>query len=216
MKKYISLWLSVILLVGMLSGCLSSGNSNLASQPTTTLPTTAPTQPKTQPTTVPTQPTTVPTQPEDTTEELEAQAGAKPETGNAAYMKNVKWPKIIKSKEELEGLLNSDFGKMLHTETISYVTDRYDDAFFEEYSLVLLGMILVPHYVRTWFCVESCAKNTDLGYYLIELSSAGTYMGSHLFDRYSVFFIEVKDDIPVDAIIYFELLGDLAANKIIV
>jgi hypothetical protein len=199
MNKFMSMVLAVILLVGMLSGCSLSGNSNLATQPTTTVPTTSPTRPQTT-TTAPTQPTTVPTQPEDPGVELEAQADLSKEP--YPLPQNEEWPKIINSVEELEELANSDFGQSLNTQAF----ERYDDLFFEEHTLILV--YLFTHPVLKNYHVSSCLKMTD-GSYSVVLYGEVELIGDagHL-PRYIVTFIAIKDHVSKDAVIQFTILDE--------
>ncbi len=224
MKKYISLWLSVILLAGMLSGCLPSGNPNLASQPTTTMPTTEPTQPKTQPTTVPTQPTTVPTQPEDTTIEVAAQIRF------YKYLERFydatraeKWPKIINSAEDFKKFLESDYMQTIRSDKYGFssndleILERYDDAFFEENSLVLLCLYDANGNFCGSFGVDSCVKYDGYydGYFIVSVGVGGFYCGPFWFNTHYIVFIEINEVVEEHAVFYFEIDGDLGIDEIV-
>lgn len=206
MNKFMSMVLAVILLAGMLSGCFSSGNSNLASQPTTTVPTTSPTQLQTT-TTAPTQPTTVPTQPEDTGIELEARVYYQLVSGSSA--RKIKWPVIIKSAADLKKFADSDFGKSLAY--ISEAVDYYDDTFFAENNLILVCLYSGADSFGS-FSVESCIKKD--GYYLINLGPGEVHVGPNWY-IYHILFIEVKDDIAKNAVVYFEISDMAGIDEIV-
>ncbi len=202
MNRYIALLMSLILLAAMLSGCLPSGDPNMETLPSKTAPTTtAPTQ--TQPTTVPTQPTTVPTQPKDPGVELESQ------TQCSLYCtyseaKKVAWPIIIKTASELQEFANTEFGKeIFDVSDIADVYAYFNDAFFEEHTLILVA-IYIESGQNQILDVYSAVKKDGCYYFEIGMSE-GPVLGPAFRESY-VWFIEVKDDVPKDATIYFELL----------
>lgn len=210
--------LAVILLAGMLSGCFSSGNSNLASQPTTTVPTTSPTQLQTT-TTAPTQPTTVPTQPEDTGIEV------------AAHIRHYKslerfydetraerWPKIINSAEDFKKLLESDYMQMLTFGSYDLeVLESYDDAFFEDNSLVLICLFDADGNFVGSFGVDSCVKYDSYfdGHYIVSLGDGGFHCGPHWYDTHYILFIEINDVVKDHAVFYYEFTDYLGIDEIV-
>lgn len=205
MKRCIALLVSMILLASMLSGCLQSTDPNVETLPTKTAPTTT-AAPQTQPTTVPTQPTTIPTQPEDPGVELESQTEC---TLHCTYSEaeKVEWPVVIKSSAELLEFANSDAGKVFFDASdIADVYAHFNDAFFEEHTLILVAIYIETGHNQI-LDVYSAVKKDGCYYFSIAMSR-GPVVGP-AFHESAVWLIEVKDDMPKNATIYFELQSNL-------
>lgn len=205
----ICLLLSFVMTACIFCGCgaandLLDGSQNLQNNPSTqhvstqTTPTSIPTAPITEPT----QPTTVPTQLEAPGVELEAQADSSVEP--YPYPNREGWPKIISSVEELEELANSDIGHTLNY--VPDVTERYDESFFEEHTLLLVYLYTDP--VSKDYYVSSCLKMADGSYSIVLYGERPFYGDCANMSRYIVTFIAIRDHVPKDAVIQFTILDE--------
>lgn len=210
MKKYICLAVALALVATLLSGCLPSSSPNLNTQPTTTAPTTT-AQAQTQPTTVPTQPTTVPTQPEDPGIELESQILCSLRC-KYSQAESVEWPIVIKTVAELQEFANTDFGKVIFdVSDISDVYARFDDAFFEEHTLILVAILIKSGHNQLLDVYSAVKKD---GYYYFKIDESKSPVLGPAMNSCRIWFIEVKDDVPKDATICVELANRLNAELI--
>ena len=192
MKKYISLWLSVILLAGMLSGCLSSGNSNLASQPTTTVPTTAPIPYPTS-TTVPVTQVTTPTTQQNVCEEPIPYEDHSISFGIVEC--DAQWPLVIRSTEDLSNVEMTLYGGTGDIE--KYVT-QFDEAFFEENTLIICEFL--AEFYPSRHSVESFTKTGEKEYVLTVREIEPGYV-ELVMPCSSLVFIMIPGEIPEDAVI---------------
>ena len=63
-----------------------------------------------------------------------------------------------------------------------------------------------------FFSVESCIKEN--GYYLINVGPGEVHVGPNWY-TYHIVFIEVKGDVPKNAVIYFEIAKETGIDEII-
>jgi hypothetical protein len=214
MKKIISLLLAFVMATSMMTGCFPASDSNMNAQPSTTaLTTTIPTQPQT--TAEPTQPTTVPTQPEVSDIELECELNyllsfeipyLYPSRPWQEPTEVMEWPAVIRSQEKLQELAKTDLGKQMGLN--DEIVNIYDDAFFAEKTLILICF----YKERGDHCyqLKSCMKMAA-GYYMVTLEYGGPVWGPVYF-TYVFLFVEVKDVIPMNTVIYYtfpESMGEL-------
>ena len=202
MKKPICLLLALVLLTGVLSGCLPSSDPNLNAQPSSTEPSASEVAPsQTQTTALPTQ-TTVPAEPDPLVYTWINVPG---------FDWNVNAPdtiighvNIINSVEDLAVLGDHLTFESYQGETLEDYLAAYDDTFYAENTLILVGNS--DTYAPAYHKLVDFVRNPDGTYFITVDDAQRPGFGNDGDHSISWIIIEVTGKIPNDAVIGYENL----------
>lgn len=211
MKHFTRLLLTLMALAIILTGCGTATPSNpnmlqttpAATTSTTEIATTVPSLPQT---TAPSQPTTVPEQVPDNDTEPDhiTRYNVSFDARIIKYQyigDTIQWPLVIKSAADLKKL--PEYGSEHYIFDYIHILENYNASFFANHTLIAVCLYTQPGTRFAAYQAEDICKLED-GSYEISLNPFhNTAIITKESPSYDVLLIEVKADIPQDAIFHF-------------